>query len=365
MNKKTFIFFLPNFSQGGASQSTTKLMIYLSKKKYKCILICLGRCFYYKELIQNQIKVIEISSNRTLLSIFKVKKKIKNYLRRDQQTILISNINYVNVLSIIFFRTLDNLKIVLYERTPIQELDYDYGNIFKKIKNLTIKFLILIFYRFADKIIANSKKSTSDLRSFIGKKVETIYSKSIDKIKPFKKKKIKRTKIIWVGRLSREKSFDTLIEAISLLKNKKIKIYVFSGTSDISKHKQKINFLNLNKQFKFYKYKKDLTKYFKLSNLYISTSLYESFPNSVIQAINHSLPIITSKSYGGISDIIINNHTGVFFKKKNPNDLAKKILSFMNNQRLFNKYAYNAHKNLKKFKFEKIEANFEKLLINL
>ena len=365
MKKKTFIFFLPNFSQGGAAQSITKLMIFLSKKKYKCILICLSKCFYHKELLQNRVKIIEINSNRTILSMLKIREIIKNCLKRNQQAVLISNINYANVLSIIFFRTLNNLKIVLYERTPIQELNFDYGNIFKKIKNLIIKFLILIFYRFSDKIVTNSKRSSSDLSFFIKKKVETIYSKSIDKIVPYRRRNIKGTKIIWIGRLSKEKSFDTLIEAISLIKNKKITISVFSGTSDTSKYKQKIKFLKLHKHFEFFSYKQDLTKHFKSSNLFISTSLYESFPNSVIQAINHGLPVISSKSYGGISNIITNNHTGIFFEKKNSKDLAKKILNFISNQKLHYKYAYKAHKNLKKFEFEKIETKFERLLINL
>ena len=166
-------------------------------------------------------------------------------------------------------------------------------------------------------------------------------------------------------KLSKEKSFDTLIEAIYFLKNEKITISVFSGTCDIKKYKQKIKFLKLDKKFNFFNYKKDLTKYFKKSNLFISTSLYESFPNSVIQAVNHSLPVISSKSYGGIIDIISNNRSGVFFEKENSRDLAKKILNFINNQKLHNKYAFMAHKNLKKFDFEKIEIKFEKLLTNL
>ncbi|WP_440932455.1 glycosyltransferase family 4 protein [Candidatus Pelagibacter sp.] len=365
MKKKTLIFFLPNFSQGGAAQSITKLMIFLSKKKYRCILICLGKCFYYKELFRNKVIIIEINSNRTILSILKIREKIKKFLKKDQKTILISNINYANVLSIIFFRTLNNFKIILYERTPIQELNYDYGNIHKKLKNLITKFLIFIFYRYSDKVITNSKKSSSDLSFFIKRKVETIYSKSIDKIKPFQKKNIRGAKIIWIGRLSKEKSFDTLIEAISLLRKKNIIVSVMSGTSDVYKYKKKIKFLKLENYFNFFSYKKNLTKYFKFSNLFISTSLYESFPNAVIQAINHSLPVISSKSDGGISDIIINNHTGILFEKKNSKDLAKKILNFINNQKLHNIYAYRAHKNLKKFEFDKVETKFEKLLMNL
>ena len=113
--------------------------------------------------------------------MLKIRETIKVCLKRNQQAVLISNINYANVLSIIFFRTLNNLKIVLYERTPIQELNFDYGNIFKKIKNLIIKFLILIFYRFSDKIVTNSKDRVL-IYLFIKKKLKPSIQKILTKL---------------------------------------------------------------------------------------------------------------------------------------------------------------------------------------
>ena len=74
--QKKIIFFLPNFSQGGAAQSIVKILIYLSNKKNKCELICLKKCFYKKTLLRNGVKVLEIKSSRTLYSMY----KIRNYL---------------------------------------------------------------------------------------------------------------------------------------------------------------------------------------------------------------------------------------------------------------------------------------------
>ena len=44
-----------------------------------------------------------------------------------KKNIFISNIHYTNVLSLIFLRNLNNLKIVLVERTPIMELSIYFG----------------------------------------------------------------------------------------------------------------------------------------------------------------------------------------------------------------------------------------------
>jgi len=364
LKKKTFIFFLPNFLQGGAAESTTKLIIYLSKKKHLCFLICLGRCFYRKILEKNNIRIYEINSKKSIFAMFKIKAIVKKIVSKNLNTLIISNINYANVLTIIFLRSLKNLKIIIYERTPIQELNYNFGNIYLKIKNKIIKLLILKTYKFADKIITNSNKTSLDLSRYIGIKVFTIYSKSIHKIIPFKKKQLENTKILWIGRFSKEKSFDTLINAINILKNQNIIVNVLSNSENMDEYLKRIRKLKIENNFKFFGYKNNLRKYFNSSNLYVSTSFYESFPNSVVQAINNSLPIISSRSHGGINDLIKNKISGVFFKTNNPKDLANKILDFINNKQTYIYYASNAHKNLKKIEFNKIEKKFEDLLLN-
>ena len=94
MTKKNIIFFLPNFSHGGASQSICKILYDLNKKKYNCYLICLNNCIYKKKLIKNSIKVIEINGKRTIFSFFKIRKKVLDIIKKNNfKSIFISNIN--------------------------------------------------------------------------------------------------------------------------------------------------------------------------------------------------------------------------------------------------------------------------------
>ena len=74
----------------------------------------------------------------------------------DNKNIFISNIHYSNVLSIIFLRNIKNLKIILFERTSLKELDI-FINFFSYLKNKIIKLLIKSTYTKADKILVNSK----------------------------------------------------------------------------------------------------------------------------------------------------------------------------------------------------------------
>ena len=69
--------------------------------------------------------------------------------------------------------------------------------------------------------------------------------------------------------------------------------------------------------------------------------------NAVVEAINHNLPVISSKSYGGIDEILLNGKGGKFYKINNEYDLVDKINETINN--------YN--QSLKKVFFSKDKLN--------
>ena len=66
-----------------------------------------------------------------------------------------SNIHYSNVIIILIRYFIKPLKIILVERTPIEELDI-YFNLKDFLKKKILKFLVKYTYPFADLIICNS-----------------------------------------------------------------------------------------------------------------------------------------------------------------------------------------------------------------
>ena len=108
--KINLIFFLARFGKGGAGNSVFRLCKNLNKKKYNIFVICLNKCAYEKELIQNKVKVIKISTSRVLFSLFELRKHISQITQKFSKNILISNINYTNLLCAIFIRKNHNLK---------------------------------------------------------------------------------------------------------------------------------------------------------------------------------------------------------------------------------------------------------------
>ena len=117
----------------------------------------------------------------------KLRQLIKHETNKEyKQTILVSNIHYANVISIISCIKLKNIKIILTERSSLSELRIN-NNFFIFLKNQIIFNLAKYLYKFADLIITNSKFEKNFIKkNFKVNNVKCIYPPSINRIKKLK-----------------------------------------------------------------------------------------------------------------------------------------------------------------------------------
>ena len=99
---------------------------------------------------------------------------------------MISNIHYNNIILTLIAKQIDNLKIILVERTPLQELDI-YFSKFDFLKKKIIKFLIEVLYPKSDIIIVNSNGIKNGFSKSLTKKVKVIYPPSLRNVNKLKK----------------------------------------------------------------------------------------------------------------------------------------------------------------------------------
>jgi glycosyltransferase involved in cell wall biosynthesis len=346
MKKQRHIyFFLPNFSIGGAGNSIFNICKEIKNSSYSIEIISLGKNYYKNAFNKIGIKTIELTNKKTIIAIFRILFLIKKKSKR-KEIVFVSNINYANVLSSIFLKNLRNLKLILIERTPFQELEifFNFKDFFKK---RIIFYLAKIFYGRADYIVGNSHAVSSYIESKIKQKVLTKYP--IIKINNnIKKKYNKILNISWIGRNTKEKNLDDFIKCINLIKKQNIVINIITN----SKSKKEIKNLisqNLLKKVNFYNFtnnNKTLNKIYKMTDIYINTSIYEGFPNTVAEAVNHGCLVISSKSFGGCREIIKNERYGFLYSTYNYKQLFKKMNYSIENFHLCKNKIVTAKKNL-------------------
>jgi glycosyltransferase involved in cell wall biosynthesis len=360
--KKNIFFLLPVFTYG-AGQSIKRIILDLDYKKYNRNIICLGKCQFKEDLLKKKVKIYELNHKKLIFAIWAIKKILQD--NKINQKILVSNIHYTNVLSLLFFSKIKKLKIIVTERTAIKELNIYFGLI-DFLKKKIIKLLIIILYKKASTIITNSTKSSKDLAKIVRLKIHTIFSPSyIPSNFKLRKKRNKIKIIIAVSRLSKEKNILYLLKAIKLIKDKK---FILKIIGDGEQKKKLVKFVyknQLSNKVKFLNHKKNIRKYFLESDLFINTSFFEGFPNAVVESLKYNVPVICSKSHGGIFDILKNNRYGYLFNVQKIENLSSLILNFLNNSSSFLKRTKGAKNNLKRFTIEKCVLSYEKLFDKL
>ena len=117
----------------------------------------------------------------------------------------------------------------------------------------------------------------------------------------------------------------------------------------------------LNNNVKLHGFKKDIPFILKKSDLLINTSYFEGFPNVVVEALTYQVPVICSKSGGGVFEILKNGKYGDLYEKGDVDLLKMKIENHMKNpQRLVSKSILGS-KDLKRFSEKVSTKKYEKL----
>jgi glycosyltransferase involved in cell wall biosynthesis len=363
---KNLIFFLPSFSDYGAGNSTLRLCKSLNKKDYQISIISLGKNFQKNKLKKIGCKIFEINSKNVFSSMKLIVPLVnKIYEPKMEKNIFISSIHHANVFSIIFLRKIKNLKIIGIERTDISEL-LIFNNLFNYIKNLIIYLLVKIYYKKADLIISNSLSGKNDLIKLCNTKVLNIPSPSFLCLK-YKKtlKKNRKLKMISVGRLSKEKGYNVIIEALNKLKIKNFSLTVLGEGPEKKKLATMIKDNNLQIKIKLVGFQRNTSKYYKKANLFINASHFEGFPNAVVEAISHNVPVICSNSKGGVKEIILNGKGGDLFRVDDANQLSKKITSFYKDPKKLNKKLILSRNNIKKYSISEHVKKYENIFNNI
>ena len=364
--KINLIIFISQFNHGGAGNSLFRLCTGLSRKLYNINIICLNNCAYEKELKTKNIKVFKINCNRTSLAMMNVKKITQKLIStKYKKNIFISNIYYSNILSVLFLGRL-NLKMILIERTPLQELSIYFG-INDFVKKQIMKLLIRFTYQYADICISNSKYISKKYNDKYNIQFKTIFPPSFIDIHNFKNKNISPKKIIQIGtvcRLTKEKGLKQFFKTIAKLKFNFNFIIVGDGPENnnlkiLSKKlgiEKKITFMG----FKNYKEIKIILKKF---DIFINCSYFEGFPNSVVESIASGTPVIASQSHGGINEIIKDQGFGHIYQNE------KELINLLTRYNLSTKKtSLNKNKtltHLKKFSFNENIKNYSKVFINI
>ncbi len=170
--------------------------------------------------------------------------------------------------------------------------------------------------------------------------------------------------LIAVGRLSEQKRFDRLIDAVSHIKDKMremgwvAEIYGEGPLHD-SLSKQ-ISSLDINDLISLKGNVDNIDDIMNRSSLYVMPSEFEGLSIAMLEAMSYALPVICFEECIGVEDIIIQNYNG--FIVSDINSFANAIDKYMNDYSLLESHALNTKKVSERFSMDNLFNNWDLLI---
>jgi glycosyltransferase involved in cell wall biosynthesis len=159
----------------------------------------------------------------------------------------------------------------------------------------------------------------------------------IREIVSLKKKKIEENfdkdfkYILSIGRLTKQKNFDLLIEGFYEIKKifKEYKLIIIGDGEKKSELESLIYKLNLNEDIFLLGFKKNIFNYLNFSDCLISTALWEDPGFTLVEAGILNKSVISSDCLSGPVELF-NENNGYLFKSNSREDLLKKFIQYKN-----------------------------------
>ena len=346
--KKKILLIVSTIKKGGTQKIILDLYNFWKSKGYIVKIITFDNKINDKDIKKNliQLNLQKKSTNKfqAILNNFKRIYKLRNNIKKNQYNHIFSFISTTNILAIIANIGIKN-KLIISERND------------PELQSIGITWVILrkIFYRYADKVTANSKNACNYLKKFVPTKKIFFIPNHIF----FKKNKklIKKEKyILAIGRLHYQKGFDTLIDSFNLSEIYKIgwKLIILGEGPDKKILKKKVKELNLDNNVLFKGFTNP-TPWYNKSKIFILSSRYEGTPNVLLEAVSMNLPTIITSSCYGAKYYLKNNISTLEAPANNSVKLSKLILKLVNDNSLQRKLSTKAYIKVKKL------ANYKRI----
>ncbi len=361
MIKKKIAIYVPTLRFGGGERVASNLINYLVKYDDLDVTIILYDKSQIDYEINKSINIIDINEKTDLTSfISKITsfirkiRKIRKIIRTQKFDINLSIMPSMNLL-ILLANTSSSKNIV-----TVHNIIRNHSTLLDKLFNT----ISIFFYKKADRIIAVSngvKDSLLNHNKILD--IDVIYN-PLD-INEIKERSIDSVEfenyIVCVGRLTRQKGFDLLIEAFYKLKDKSMKLLIIGEGEEEKNLKEIALRLHLLDRIIFLGFQDNPYKYMKHSNCFVLSSRWEGFGLVLAEALVTGTQVVSFNCPSGPSEILINGEIGYLAEANNVQELVYKIelalVSDINNELI--------NSRIKDFDIEYISKQYYKIIKEL
>ena len=362
---KRVTFIISSLSGGGAEGICINIANSLASNGWQVDLVVLNlNNEVYLDRISNKINLVVLDVNHTRYSFVPLLKYLyKNKIR------LCLVFNHELAVTLVILRILFRLDVKIISRNisvlSIKIEQFRKKNIWERY---VVRPLVTYFYQKIDHVVNQCHSMRDDLikvypqlhnnSSVIFNPISTHFE---DYIKKNNLTNIeKKNYLLCVGRLEEVKAFHYAIEGFAGIAKKfpNLRLKIVGKGSLENDLRQKAIDHNVEARVDFVGFQKDVIQYYLYAKATILTSLYEGYPNVLLESLAMNTPVIAFNCPGGTNEIIQDGLNGHLVKYQDVDDLKKKLSTLLLN----NYNNYDLKNSIKKNKIEQVFKHYEKLV---
>lgn len=322
---KNILFLIENLSNtGGTERVTTLVANELVKNGFNVSILSLvdGMTPFFK--LNNKIDYLSLYSKKISFkkNFIEVVLKIRKYIKQKNITTLI----VVDSISCIF-------TIPALFGLNVKHICWEHFNFINNNGTILRNYGRFFAAKFCDDIVTLTsrdielwKKGIKNIKA----KIIAIPNPSPYSVSFYQSQK-KEKIVLAVGRLTKVKGFDLLLEAWSLVckVNKNWCLYIVGGGEEENSLKELAKVLNITNRVNFIGPSAEVDRYYKESSFYCLSSRNEGFPMVLLEAQSFGLPIVSFDCDTGPNEIIEHNKNGLLVEHMNVEVLAENMLTMI------------------------------------
>ena len=296
---------IPHLGGGGAEQVMALLARGLSREKYEVHLGLITQCTAEPGAAPSWVTVHALGAARVRAGAGRLLRLIWQL----RPNVILSGIAHLNFLVLLLKPLFPRRTRLLVRQNGTASSALAYGGL-----PWYTRLLYRVLYRHADRVICQSRAMAADLADVLGTGRDLIRilpnPLDLEAIHAAGNEPNRWTgpgpNLLAVGRLSSEKGFDLLLEAMPRVRAQfpGAQLTILGAGHEEAALKAACENLHLSSSVRFAGHVKNPFAYYPGATLFVLSSRHEGMPNALLEALAGGLPVVATPASGGVIDLL-------------------------------------------------------------